>query len=81
MKTCDGRILRIDLSKRGFVNQIGSTLAVWNSLLDCHYDQHGWNRETGWPTERTPATLELEVVAERLREAGHIAIPLKDTRK
>ncbi len=26
MKACDGRILRIDLSKRGFVNQIGSTL-------------------------------------------------------
>jgi len=53
---------------------------TWNRLLDRYYDQHGWNRETGWPIENTLATLELEVVAERLREAGYIATPLKWTR-
>jgi aldehyde:ferredoxin oxidoreductase len=54
--------------------------AAWNRLLDRYYDQHGWNRETGWPTERTLASLELKVVTERLREAGHIVTPPKETR-
>ena len=54
--------------------------AAWNRLLDCYYDQHGWNRDMGWPTERTLASLELKVVTERLREAGHIVTPPKETR-
>ena len=50
---------------------------AWSRLCDRYYDQHGWNRETGWPTEETLTTLGLEVVVKRLREAGYIATPLK----
>ena len=75
-----------DLPPRHFVN---TPLAgryridpdAWSRLLDCYYDQHGWNRETGWPTEETLVALGLEIVAKRLREAGYIATPLiKETR-
>lgn len=120
MEVCDGRILRIDLSNGGCVNEIGLlrdyepflggrgvneallcqdlTFGVspfdlrcrvsigagllcgtdaWNRSLDCHYDQHGWSRETGWPTEETLTALGLEVVVKRLREEGRIGRLLK----
>lgn len=55
--------------------------AAWDGLLDRYYDRHSWSRETGWPTERTLANLELEAVAERLREAGRIEATTKETGK
>lgn len=50
----------------------------WNGLLDRYYEEHGWDRETGWPTEDRLAVLGLGAVADRLREAGRIAAPAKE---
>ncbi len=35
----------------------------WSKLLDRYYEIHGWDRETGWPTEEILKELGLEDIA------------------
>lgn len=42
----------------------------WNELLNRYYDQHGWDRETSWPTGQTLINLGLVNVREKLHKAG-----------
>jgi len=61
------RFVDVPLAKKFCID-----LDKWNELLDRYYDHHGWDRETGWPTKETLASLDLEAVYERLRSAGKV---------
>lgn len=49
-------------------------LEKWNRMLDEYYDLHGWDRESGWPMEKTLSALGLQEVAVKLADEG-ISIP------
>jgi aldehyde:ferredoxin oxidoreductase len=38
----------------------------WDRALDRYYKEHGWDNETGWPTQRKLRELGLDKVIERL---------------
>ena len=44
----------------------------FNRMLDEYYDLHGWDRETGFPTRETLASLGLEHVADDLERIGKL---------
>jgi len=44
----------------------------WDEMLDRFYELNGWDRETGWPTERGLKELGLDEVAQKLKKAGRL---------
>ncbi len=44
----------------------------WGHLLDRFYIMNGWDRETGWQTQRCLTELDMEDVAQRLETVGRL---------
>lgn len=49
---------------------ISEDASEFRALLDLFYELRGWDKETGWPTEKKLRSLGLEGVAEGLKEAA-----------
>lgn len=46
--------------------------ANWDSMLDEYYELQGWDKKTGWQTENCLEELDLENVANRLKQEGRL---------
>jgi len=47
-------------------------LDKWDQMLDEYYEIHGWDKVTGWQTERILEKLRLKEVEEKLRKEGKL---------
>ena len=46
----------------------------YDKMLDEFYESWGWDKETGWPTQKALVDLDMADIALKLQKAGRLAV-------